>query len=247
MNVSRYCSAIVFWSICEAAEKMRSSARENPSARRMAACRSPSARRISACLVALGDVDRGLSAALGLGDDRAPRPFGGELPIHRVLDVARRGDLADLDGRDLAAPALGHLVELDPQDLVDLLALGQHVVEEDVADHRAEGRRRDVLEGAFEVLDLDHAPVGVDDPPVDQEVDADRRVVLGDARLARDLDELLAQVDPDAALGDRHDEHPARAFDLVRTGPAEGEDEEPLVLVDDLDRREEQEQQRPGR
>ncbi len=146
-------------------------------------------------LGALGDVDRRLTRALGLGDDGAPCPLGGQLAVHRVLDVARRGDLADLDGRDLAAPALGDLVELDAQDLVDLVALGQHVVEQDVADHGAEGGRRDVLEGALEVLDLDDAPVGVDDPPVDQEVDADRGVVLRDARLARDLDEPLAKVD----------------------------------------------------
>ena len=70
-------------------------------------------------LGALGDVDRRLSAALRLGDHGASRPFGRELPVHRVLDVAWRGDLADLDGRHLAAPPLGHLVELDPQGLVD--------------------------------------------------------------------------------------------------------------------------------
>ena len=40
------------------------------------------------------------------------------------------------------------LVELGAQDLVDLLALGQHVVEQDVADDRAQGGRRDALEGA---------------------------------------------------------------------------------------------------
>jgi len=37
-------------------------------------------------------------------------------------DVARRGDLADLDRGHFAAPALGDLVELDAQDLVDLLS-----------------------------------------------------------------------------------------------------------------------------
>ena len=99
-------------------------------------------------LLALGDVDRRLAGALRLGDDRAPGPLGGEHPVHRVQDVARRGDLADLDARDLAAPALGDLVELRAQDLVDLVALREHVVEEDVADDGAQGRRREAGEGA---------------------------------------------------------------------------------------------------
>jgi hypothetical protein len=140
-------------------------------------------------------------------------------------------------GRDLAAPALGDLVELDAQDLVDLVALGQHIVEEDVAHHGTEGGRGDVLEGTLEVLDLDDAPIGVDDAPVDQEVDADRRVVLRDAGLAGNLDEPLAQVDLHRALGDRHDEDPARALDLGRAGATQGEDQHALVLIDDLDRR----------
>ena len=99
-------------------------------------------------LLALGDVDRGLPGALGLGDHGASGPLGRQLPVHRVLDVARRRDLADLDRRDLAAPALGDLVQLDPQDLVDLLALGQHVVEQDVADDGPQRGGRHALERA---------------------------------------------------------------------------------------------------
>jgi hypothetical protein len=60
-------------------------------------------------------------------------------------------------------------------------------------------------------------------------------------RLARDLDELLAQVDPDRALDDRHDEHPARTLHILRARSAEREHEQALVLVDDLDGRPEQE------
>ena len=64
----------------------------------------------------------------------------------------------------------------------------------------------------------------VDDPPVDQEVDVDRRVVLGDRGLAGDLDELLAQVDPHRPVDDRDQEHEARALDQVRPGAPEAED-----------------------
>ena len=102
---------------------MRSSAWLKPSARGSTTGGALGAQD-GGLLLALGDVDVRLPRALRLGDDGAPVALGREHPVHRVLDVARRDDLADLDRRDLAAPALGLLVELGAQDLVDLLALG---------------------------------------------------------------------------------------------------------------------------
>ena len=96
-------------------------------------------------LLALGDVDVGLPRALRLGDHGAPRPLRRELAVHGLLDLARGRDLADLDGRDLAAPALGLLIELDAQDLVDLVAFGEDVVEQDVAHDRAQRGGGDAL------------------------------------------------------------------------------------------------------
>ena len=123
LSASRYCSVIVRSSTPLAAPKIRSSAWLKPSAsqdRRLARALGAQDRGL---LLALGDVDVGLPRALRLGDHGAPVALGGEHPVHRVLDVARRDDLADLDRRDLAAPALGLLVELGAQDLVDLVAL----------------------------------------------------------------------------------------------------------------------------
>ena len=157
LRASRYWRVIVFSSMPRAAVKIRSSAWLKPSARRMAAWRSPSAWRIADCFWPSATLIADWRGALGLGDDGAPGALRGQLPVHRVLDVARRRDLADLDRRDLAAPALGDLVELGPQDLVDLLALGQHVVEQDVADDRAQGRRRHALERPGEVRHVDDA------------------------------------------------------------------------------------------
>ena len=76
----------------------------------------------------------------------------------------------------------------------------------------------------------------VDDAPVDQEVDVDRRVVLGDRGLAGDLDELLAQVHLDRPVDERDQEHEARSLDLVGAGAAEAEHDQPVVLVDDRGR-----------
>ena len=70
--------------------------------------------------------------------------------------------------------------------------------------------------------DVHDALERVDDAPVDQEVDVDRRVVLGDRRLAGDLDELLAHVDLHRPVDDRDQEPQARPADeaLVRSCPA---------------------------
>jgi hypothetical protein len=99
------------------------------------------------------------------------------------------------------------------------------------------------VEGAREVRDLHHAAEGVDDPPVDQEVDVDRRVVAGDRRLRRHLDELLAQVDRDGSVDDRIEEHQARALDEMGPGAPEPEDNEPRVFVDDTDREVDEDEQ----
>ncbi len=118
------------------------------------------------------------------------------------------------------------------QDLVDLLAARQDLVEQDVADDGPERRRRNALEGAREVRDVDGGLEGIVDPPIDEEVDADRGVVPGDGGLAGDLDELLGDVDLDRSVDDRDEEPQARLADQAVVGLAESEDDHPLVLLD---------------
>src|SRR5262249_41018649 len=114
-----------------------------------------------------------------------------------------------------------------------LVALGEHVVKGHVADDAAKGRGGDVLGRAREVLDLDHRVDGVDDAVEDDEVDRDRRVVLRDRGLPRDLEVLLAQVDEDRPIDDRDQEDDPRAFRA--DAAAEAEDDVALVLADDTD------------
>ena len=111
---------------------------------------------MAACFVALGEGDGRLLLALGLGDGRPPGPLGGHLAGHRLEHAGRRVDLADLDVGHLHTPALGDLVEPDPQRGVHVLALGQHVVEGHVADDAAQRRGGDVQRGAGEVLHREH-------------------------------------------------------------------------------------------
>ena len=87
------------------------------------------------------------------------------------------------------------VVELDSQLFVDLLAFRQDVVERDVANHGAKCGRGDALDGGAEVLDVQEGVLRVDDLLVDEEVDRDRRVVLRDAGLLRNLHHELPKVD----------------------------------------------------
>jgi len=75
-----------------------------------------------------------------------------------------------------------------------------------------------------------------DDLLEDQEVDGDRRVVLRDAGLLRDLHAELTEVNCHGALDRRREqEHEARAFRSLES-PQE-EDHEPLIFRDDVDDR----------
>ena len=190
----------------EAARDLRelaSSASARPSAASIAACRSPSARRIADCFSP--SATRIAASRLPSDSVTVARRFRSAESWRFIASwtFSRRQDVADLDGRDLDAPALGDLVELLAQQVVDLVAVRQHVVE-----GRSPITARSVVvaipcAAPAKFDDLDDRDGRVEHPPVDQEVDRDRRVVLGDALLVRDRQELLAQVDPDRALDDR--------------------------------------------
>ena len=222
LSASRYCSAIVFSSTPEAAPKIRVSASLKPSARRIAACRSPSALRISACFWPSAT----LMAACRLPSDSVTtaRRVRSAVSCRFIASWTSRGGVISRISTVVTLPPQRSvdLVELDPEHLVDLFALREDLVEEDVADDGAERRRRDALQRAREVGDVDDALERVGDPPVDQEVDVDRGVVLRDRRLARDLDELLADVDLDRSVDDRDEEPKTRLADHRSRSSAPG-------------------------
>jgi hypothetical protein len=71
----------------------------------------------------------------------------------------------------------------------------------------AQRRDRDLLDTDDVVRDLVDRGLGVEHLVVDDRVDVHRQVVLGDHRLRRERDHLLAQVDPVAdAVDERHEE-----------------------------------------
>src|SRR5215210_965494 len=182
----------------------------------------------------------GLVLALGGDDLGAPLALALGLPRHRPLHLLRNLDVLDLDDADLDPPGVGLLVYYRLQLLVYLLAVNEQVVEVLLAQDAPERRLGDLARREHVVLDLDHGFVGIDDPEVDDGVDAGRHVVAGDDVLGRHVHGDGAQVHLDhlVAYGDEEEQpRPLGALD-----PAQGEYDAPLVLVDYAHRAADQEQ-----
>jgi MFS family permease len=155
--------------------------------------------------VGLGVEDDGLLGALRRQHDRLLLTLGGEDGgalaavgahglLHRVADGGRRLDAADLHAVDLHAPLAGRLVEHRRQALVDVVAAGEGLLELHATHDVAQRRDDELLDGGHDVLDLVLRRSRVHDRVVDDRVDADDEVVLGDDRLRREADDLLADV-----------------------------------------------------
>ena len=102
-------------------------------------------------LGAFGSGDGGLLLALGLGDHRPALAFGFHLPGHGVGDVGGGLQVLDLDPRDLHPPGAGGVVDHVQQAGVDLVALGQHLVQVHGADDGAQVGHHQLGDGAVQV------------------------------------------------------------------------------------------------
>ena len=149
------------------------------------------------------------------------------------MHLGRYLDVLDLDDRDLDSPGGGLLVDDPLQDRVDLLALGEELVEGVLAEHGSQRCLCDLRGRNDEVLDLDDRRFRVDDPEVGDGVDAGGNVVLGDDLLWGDVERDRAQVDLDDPVDDRDQEDDAGAFRVEQA--AESEDDAALVLAEDAD------------
>ena len=167
----------------------------------------------------LGHDGRGVLQPLGRlvlafgGDDlRAALALGFGLPCHRTLHAGGDLDVLDLDDGDLDPPRGGRLVDDRLQDRVDLVALGEELVEHVLAEHRAQSRLRDLRGRDHVVLDLNDRVVRLDDPEVGDRIHTDRDVVLRDHLLRRDVERHRAQVDLDHPVDDRDQEEEPGPF-----------------------------------
>ncbi|ALM42496.1 RTX toxin [Streptomyces sp. FR-008] len=186
-------------------------------------------------LLTLGPQDLGLADTFGLEDGGALVAVGAHLLLHRVLDGGGRLDRLQLDTVDADAPLAGGLVEDAAQRRVDLLAGGQRPLQVHAADDVAEGGDGELLDGLDVAGHLVGGGPGVGHLVVDDGVDVDDQVVLGDDGLRGERHDLLAEVD---AVADRVDEGDDDVEARVEGAgvAAEALDDGGAGLRDDLDR-----------
>jgi len=108
--------------------------------------------------------DLGAPLALGFG-------LLGDGAHHGLVQI----NMLDLDVGDLDAPGVGLHVKHLLQSLVDLLALGQQLVEFVLAEDGAQGGLRQLRSGLHVILDLDDRELRVHHTSVDHRVDLDAR------------------------------------------------------------------------
>ncbi len=181
----------------------------------------------------------GLEFALGRDHLGATLALGLCLARHRPLHVGGDLDVLHLDDADLDAPGRRRLVDDPLQDLVDLVALGEQLVEHVLTEHRPQRRLGDLRGRDHEVLDLYLRGVRVHDPEVGDGVHADRDVVLRDHLLRRHVERDGAEIDLRHLIDERDDQEQARALGN-REQPTQSEDHAALVLPRDLDGQEQE-------
>ena len=119
--------------------------------------------------------------------------------------------------------------DLRLQLVVDVLSVGEEIVELVASDDRAQARHCDALAGEPKVVHSDDGLDRVVHPEVDDGVDLQGDVVGRDRRLGGNVDHLDPEVHLDDPVDCRNAEDQARALGL-RTDPPETEEHRPLVL-----------------
>ncbi len=133
---------------------------------------------------------RRVALGLGLARDGAH---------HALVEI----DALDLDVGDLDAPAFGLLVEHVLDVGIELVALGQHLVEVVLAQHPAQRGLRELAGRRQVIADLDDRALGIDDAEIEDGADLDRDVVAGNHVLRRHFVDHDAQVDAHHLLHER--------------------------------------------
>ena len=126
---------------------------------------------------------------------------------------------------------IGALVDDLLEHRVDLLPVGEQLVQLDLAQHRAQRRLGKLARGVEVVLDLDDRLGRVEHPHVEHRVHLDRDVVPGDDVLRRDVERHDAERDAlQRGKAQRHEDQPRS---LGAPVPAQEERHAALVLAQD--------------
>src|ERR1035437_6749817 len=180
------------------------------------------------------ELGRGVELAFGVDDLGAALALSLGLLGHGAEHVLRHVDLLDLDGDDFDAEGRGVAVDDGLDALVELVAVGEDLVQFDLAEDGAKGGLGE-LRGLVDVVgDLDDGFDRIDDAQGDDGVDLEGDVVAGDDVLRWNLHGFLAEADADDGVHRAEDEDDAGTGGVVADA-AETEDDGAFVLFEDLD------------
>ncbi len=153
--------------------------------------------------------------------------------MHGVHDVGRRVDSLDFDADDSHTPLVGGVVEDLAKCGVDPFTGREGLVERHLADDVTEIGLRQLGDGEDEVRDVVEQTLRIGRLEVDDGIDRDGHVVLGDDFLRRNVDHLLAHVDLLQRLDEGEDQTQPRVGGLLVA--TESFDHPPLIGPHDLD------------
>jgi hypothetical protein len=184
----------------------------------------------------------GTVLAFGVDDLGPLFPLGLRLAGHRPLHRVGQLYVLDLDDADLDAPRLGRFVDDLLQLVVDLVAMDQQLVQVRLAQDRSQAGLGDLPRRPAVIFYLHDGVAGIDHPEIGHGVHPDRHVVAGDGLLRGDIQGDDAQVDLHHAVYEGDDEKETRP--LCALQPAQTKNDAALVLLDDLDGRDQQHDQK---
>src|SRR5208337_2832688 len=183
----------------------------------------------------LMELGRRLELTLGADDLRPPLTLGLSLARDGALHLLGQVHVLYLHVRHLDAPRLGVQVEYLLEALVDLLPVGEELVELGLAEDAPERGLGELARGIEVVLHVDDGLHGVYNPEVDDGVHLDGDVVLRDHVLGGHVVDHGPEGHLDHPVDDGYEDDEARPLGLAQHA-AEAKDYPTLVFVQYLDR-----------
>ena len=155
---------------------------------------------------------------------------------HAVDEIARRRNVLNFNTSQLHAPSFRGVID-DVQQLgVDLVAVGQELIEIHRTHDSTDVRHRQVDDRMLELIDFVRRFCGIQDLIKGYAIDADHGVIAGDDILARDIHHLLFHVDLVADVFNHWNENMHARIERLGVA-AEILNRVVVALRDDLDRR----------
>ena len=162
-------------------------------------------------------------------------PFGFGLSGHSPLHTAGQFQVLHLHHTHLHTPGFGLIVDNHLQLAVDLIPLGQEIVQFALPHHRAQGGLGYLL-GRHQIVDhIHHRGFRVQDTEVADRIDFDGHVVFGDGFLGGHVQRDHTGIHQHHPIDNRNQKEETRSSGTDH--PAQTEDHPPLVFSHNADRR----------